>query len=68
MLIKNSVAIIDYGVGNHLSVLQTLRNLGYRAKISRDKNEIDKADVLVLPVGAFPKQCITYINMILFLT
>ena len=55
MLIKNSVAIIDYGVGNHSSVLRTLRNLGYRAKISRDKNEIDKADVLVLPgVGAFP--------------
>lgn len=52
---KTSIAIIDYGVGNHLSVLRTLRTLGYRAKISRDKDEIDKADVLVLPgVGAFP--------------
>lgn len=50
-----TIAIIDYGVGNHSSVLRTLRTIGCRAKISRDKNELDKADLLVLPgVGAYP--------------
>ena len=50
-----SIAILDYGVGNHISVLRSLRTLGYRAKICREKNELDQANVIVLPgVGAFP--------------
>ena len=56
MKVRNtSIAILDYGVGNHTSVLRTLRTMGYRAKVSRDKEELDKADIIVLPgVGAFP--------------
>jgi len=54
-LSRISIAILDYGVGNHISVLRSLRTLGYRAKICREKNELDQANVIVLPgVGAFP--------------
>ena len=49
------VGVIDYGMGNHASVKQTLRELGYRSFVSSNLKELDSADVLVLPgVGAFP--------------
>ena len=52
---KISVAILDYGVGNHNSVLKCIRKIGYRSKICRDKEELDKSKVIILPgVGAFP--------------
>ena len=52
---KISIAILDYGVGNHSSVLRTLRYLGYRAKVCRDKEELNNSDIILLPgVGAFP--------------
>lgn len=51
-----TVGIVDYGVGNHASVLRCVRKLGFRARLSDDPEQLDQADVLLLPgVGAFPK-------------
>jgi len=50
-----TVGIVDYGVGNHTSVLRCVRQLGFRARISPLPDHLDQADVLLLPgVGAFP--------------
>jgi len=49
------VGVVDYGVGNHTSVLRCVRRLGFRARISSQPDQLDQADVLLLPgVGAFP--------------
>ena len=54
--IRLTVGIVDYGAGNHTSVLRCVRQLGYRARISSLPDQLDQADVLLLPgVGAFPK-------------
>lgn len=49
------IVIIDYGVGNTYSVSNAIRLLGYkRLRISDKEEEIDNADVIILPgVGAF---------------
>lgn len=50
-----SVGIVDYGVGNHCSVLKALRSLGYRCRVSHDAEILESTDILLLPgVGAFP--------------
>ena len=50
-----TVGIVDYGVGNHASVLRCVRQLGFRARITPEPEQLDQADVLLLPgVGAFP--------------
>lgn len=50
-----TVGIVDYGVGNYTSVLRCVRQLGFRARISSQPDQLDEADVLLLPgVGAFP--------------
>tara|TARA_Y100000739_G_C20591394_1_gene458067 strand:- start:276 stop:1700 length:1425 start_codon:yes stop_codon:yes gene_type:complete len=65
-LIKNSVkkeplknikiGIINYGMGNQQSLVNTLEHLGAKPFISNNKNQLNKADILALPgVGAFPK-------------
>lgn len=47
--------IIDYGMGNLFSVENALKHLGVEVKISNHKEDIQKADKLILPgVGAFP--------------
>ena len=52
---RQIVGIVDYGVGNHTSVLRCVRRLGFRALISNRSEELDDVDVLILPgVGAFP--------------
>lgn len=52
---RKTVAIVDYGVGNHTSVLRTFQALGHRCRVTIDKEILAAADVLVLPgVGAFP--------------
>jgi imidazole glycerol-phosphate synthase subunit HisH len=49
------VGVVDYGVGNHASVVHSLRDMGYRVRISADPQVLDASDVLILPgVGAFP--------------
>lgn len=48
------IVIIDYGVGNVGSVLNMLRKIGARARISGNVDEIRAADKLILPgVGHF---------------
>ncbi|HNE66703.1 MAG TPA: imidazole glycerol phosphate synthase subunit HisH, partial [Saprospiraceae bacterium] len=48
------LTIIDYGVGNLLSIHNMFKRIGVDAAISSDKNDIAKADKLILPgVGHF---------------
>lgn len=49
------IAIIDYGVGNLKSVSNAFAYLGEATKITRDPDELEMADAVLLPgVGAFP--------------
>ena len=48
------VAIIDYGVGNLFSLLSSLECIGVEAKVTNDREEIQKSERIILPgVGAF---------------
>ncbi len=50
-----TVGVVDYGIGNHASVVHSLRELGFRVRISAEIDVLDATDVLILPgVGAFP--------------
>lgn len=50
-----TVGIVDYGVGNHTSVLRTFQALGYRCRVTNEHEILGASDILVLPgVGAFP--------------
>ena len=52
---KKNICIVDYSVGNHASVLHSLRGLNCRVRVSNDSAVMDAADILILPgVGAFP--------------
>jgi glutamine amidotransferase len=52
---RRTIAIVDYGVGNHTSVLRTFQALGYCCRVTNDRETLASANVLVLPgVGAFP--------------
>lgn len=51
---KKVVSIVDYGVGNLMSVIFAFKNLGNKVKIISTKKEVEKAELLVLPGdGAF---------------
>ncbi len=48
------IAVIDYGVGNLFSLCSSLKYIGAEVNVTSDKNEIIKADKIILPgVGAF---------------
>ena len=48
-------AIVDYGVGNLMSVSNALNYLGAESLITKDRRELELADAIILPgVGAFP--------------
>lgn len=48
------IAIVDYGVGNIRSVERALVHVGAEARLTRDHDELARADGIVLPgVGAF---------------
>ena len=48
------IAIIDYGVGNLFSLVSSLKAIGEDAIITKNCEDIKKADKLILPgVGAF---------------
>jgi glutamine amidotransferase len=50
-----TVGLIDYGIGNHASVVHCLRSIGYRVKVCAAPALLNESDVLLLPgVGAFP--------------
>jgi phosphoribosylformylglycinamidine (FGAM) synthase-like amidotransferase family enzyme len=52
---SKAITIIDYGVGNLLSVRRAFEYCGARVTITSDPKMIERADRLVLPgVGAFP--------------
>lgn len=48
------ITIIDYGVGNLMSIKNILKKAGFKSLITSDVNEISKADKIILPgVGSF---------------
>lgn len=48
------IAIIDYGAGNLHSVYNALQKIGCDCKITKEKEDLQKADGIILPgVGAF---------------
>lgn len=48
------IAIIDYGVGNLFSLMQSLKKIGADSVVTADNSQIERADRLILPgVGAF---------------
>ena len=50
-----TLGIVDYGAGNHVSLLRCLQVLGYRARVAQSAKDLNNADIIVLPgVGAFP--------------
>ena len=51
------IVIVDYGMGNLRNVQRGFEKIGFEAKVTRSKKEIDGASAIVLPgVGAF-KDC-----------
>jgi glutamine amidotransferase len=55
MTTRPRVAVLDYGMGNRRSVQKALEHVGAIAIITRDHDELDSVDGLVVPgVGAFP--------------
>jgi glutamine amidotransferase len=55
MKTRRTVGIVDYGVGNHVSVWRAMHALGYRCRVTEEPAVLDGTDVILLPgVGAFP--------------
>jgi glutamine amidotransferase len=53
------IVIIDYGMGNLRNVQRGFERIGFEAKVTRNKREIQGASAIILPgVGAF-KDCMT---------
>jgi glutamine amidotransferase len=53
---NHRIVIVDYGMGNLNSVKRKLNRLNVNAIISSDKNEVERADKIILPgVGHFKK-------------
>lgn len=51
---KKIVGIIDFSLGNHESLSQMIKNLGFGCFVSFEHSELEKSDLLILPgVGAF---------------
>ena len=49
------ITIIDYGVGNILSIKNAISYHGYTSQITNKKKDIESASHIILPgVGAFP--------------
>jgi glutamine amidotransferase len=52
--VTRKVTVVDYGIGNLLSVRRAFERVGAEVALSGDPGEIEKADRLVIPgVGAF---------------
>ncbi|MCD8522536.1 MAG: imidazole glycerol phosphate synthase subunit HisH [Saccharospirillaceae bacterium] len=48
------ITLIDYGMGNHLSVRNALKRIGHESSISQDPEDIKDSDFIILPgVGSF---------------
>ena len=60
---SNSVTILDYGIGNILSVARGFEAIGADVNITSNIEGIESAELLILPgVGAFFWDCTTYKN------
>ena len=54
LIVKKKITIIDYGMGNILSIQNAINFLGYKSLLSNEPKIIEKSDVLILPgVGSF---------------
>ena len=52
---KKKLVLIDYGVGNILSIKNAFNYLNQEVRLSSNKSEIEDATHLILPgVGSFP--------------
>ena len=50
-----TIAIIDYHMGNIFSLENLLNMLGYKTKVTSDRNQILSSDAAILPgIGGFP--------------
>jgi len=50
-----TIGIVDYGMGNHASVMHSLKSMDFKVRISANPKVLDGTDILILPgVGAFP--------------
>ena len=53
---KKVISILDYETGNQQSVLNAVNSLGYSGIVTKDINQLEKSDLLILPgVGTFYK-------------
>src|SRR3989344_7852357 len=53
---KYMLVIVDYGLGNLLSVAKAFESIGVSVCVSADPKELKEASHIVLPgVGAFPR-------------
>lgn len=51
----DNIVIIDYGVGNILSIKNAIEYNGYKPIVSKNSNDIENASHIILPgVGSFP--------------
>ena len=49
------IAVVDYDVGNLMSVNNAMHYLGFETKVTAEPEELERADAMILPgVGAFP--------------
>ena len=49
------IAVIDYDVGNLMSVNNAMHYLGFETKVTADPADLERAEAIILPgVGAFP--------------
>lgn len=49
------IAVVDYDVGNLMSVNNGMRYLGFSTQVTSDPADLERADAIILPgVGAFP--------------
>lgn len=54
-MIRKTIGIVDYGVGNHASVQRTFQSLGYTCRIISEPERLAECDLMILPgVGAYP--------------
>lgn len=52
---RKVIGIVDYGNGNHASVIRAFQSLNYQPRLSGNVDILKDSDLLVLPgVGAFP--------------
>ena len=53
---RANIAVLDYGMGNRVSVAKAFESVGARAAITTDHGELRRADgIVIVGVGAFPE-------------